>query len=144
MFDCEAVTDTETCAVDVSRMGRRTAEHVGKAIEQEMERALKRIAEHVVTVGQLTAAERVLRFVQWLEEAYSERGLPARPLPLPMNRTDIGDYLGLQQETVCRAFAKLKERGLVALPDFDQVLLDCEVRERFGWGARGDQVCHGS
>jgi CRP/FNR family transcriptional regulator len=34
-------------------------------------------------------------------------------IPLPMTRTDIGDYLGLTTETVCRTFAELRTAGLI-------------------------------
>ena len=35
------------------------------------------------------------------------------PISLFLNRTEIGDYLGLSIETVSRAFGKLRKSGLI-------------------------------
>jgi CRP/FNR family transcriptional regulator len=125
MFDCEAITEATTCAVDVSRLRKLTVAYsnVDKAIDEEMALAVNRMAENVVAVGQLGTLERRLHFLRWLEEAYAKRGMPTQPLALPMSRSDIGDYLGMRLETVSRAFAKLKEQGLIELPSFERVVL---------------------
>jgi CRP/FNR family transcriptional regulator len=125
MFDCEAITDATTCGLDASFLRKATGARpdVGKAIEEEVVRALSRAGEHLVTVGKLSTVERLLRFLHWLEEAYAERGMPTHPLALPMSRSDIGDYLGMQQESVSRAFAKLKEQDVVDQVSAAQVLL---------------------
>jgi CRP-like cAMP-binding protein len=47
-----------------------------------------------------------------------------------MSRSDIGDYLGMQLETVSRAFAKLKEQGLVDLLCTEQVVLHRQKAEK--------------
>lgn len=123
LFDCEAVADTTTCAFDASLLRKLTGITPDVAIAEKVTRALKRMGEHLVAVGKLGAAERLLHFLHWLEEAYAERGLPTHPVALPMSRADIGDYLGMQLETVSRAFATLKEQGLVELPDAEQAVL---------------------
>jgi CRP/FNR family nitrogen fixation transcriptional regulator len=38
-----------------------------------------------------------------------------------MSRLDIGDYLGLTIETVSRVLSKLKERGIIRLPNLRTV-----------------------
>jgi CRP/FNR family transcriptional regulator len=125
MFDCEAITDATTCAVDASSLRKLTgaSPDIGKALKAEVLGALMRTAEQLVTVGKFSAAERLLRFLHFLEEAYAERGLPTHPLALPMSRSDIGDYLGMQLETVSRAFAKLKAGNLIGLVSTEQVVL---------------------
>jgi CRP/FNR family transcriptional regulator len=123
VFDCEAITDATTCAFDASFLCKLTGTSPDVAFEENVKRALKRTAEHLVTVCKLNAAERLLHFLQELEEAYLERGLPTHPLALPMTRSDIADYLGMGVETVSRAFTKLKEQGLIELPSAEQAVL---------------------
>jgi CRP-like cAMP-binding protein len=36
-------------------------------------------------------------------------------LRLPMSRLEIGQYLGYAEETVCRSFHKLQQRGIVTV-----------------------------
>jgi CRP/FNR family transcriptional regulator len=40
-----------------------------------------------------------------------------------MNRGEIGDYPGLTIETVSRSITKLRERGLIALPNGYEVAI---------------------
>jgi CRP/FNR family transcriptional regulator len=43
---------------------------------------------------------------------------------LSMSRTDIGDYLGLTIETICRCVSKLKSEGLITLQGPHRIILN--------------------
>ncbi|MEJ1968985.1 MAG: helix-turn-helix domain-containing protein [Rhizomicrobium sp.] len=38
-------------------------------------------------------------------------------IDIPMTRQDIADYLGLTIETVCRMLTKLKQSGIIDIPN---------------------------
>jgi CRP/FNR family nitrogen fixation transcriptional regulator len=76
-------------------------------------RSLTKAQEHLLVLGRQNAIERVAAFLVDLAER--QGGLPQ--VDLPMSRMDIGDYLGLTLETVSRVFSKLKETGVIRLPD---------------------------
>jgi CRP/FNR family nitrogen fixation transcriptional regulator len=78
---------------------------------------LVRAQEHLLVVGRQNACERVAAFL--LDMAERQGGL--EEFELPMSRLDIGDYLGLTIETVSRVLSKLKERGLIRLPNLRTV-----------------------
>jgi CRP-like cAMP-binding protein len=40
-----------------------------------------------------------------------------------MTRQDIADYLGLTIETVCRTLTKLKQRGLIEIPNRHEIVI---------------------
>jgi CRP/FNR family transcriptional regulator len=112
VFDCEAMIDTSTCTIGSIDLQNFVSRHrdVAIALEDAMVQRQERLAEHMAAIGQLTSRERVVYFLTWLNRAYAERGLPSHPLPLPMTRTDIADFVGLRIETVSRALKELKDR----------------------------------
>ncbi len=50
-----------------------------------------------------------------------------------MNRGEIGDYPGLTIETVSRSITKLRERGLIALPNgYEVAIVNIDGLRDFG------------
>lgn len=79
--------------------------------------SLTRAQEHLLVLGRQTAMERVAAFLTDMAER--QGGL--EQVELPMQRNDIGDYLGLTIETVSRVFSKLREKGIIRLPSLRSV-----------------------
>jgi CRP/FNR family transcriptional regulator len=52
-------------------------------------------------------------FLQLLENLQAGRGERTTEIYLPMNRSDIGEYLGMSLEAVSRAFRVLTTRGVI-------------------------------
>ena len=127
-FAAEAVTDAV-----VIRLPRNASERVidqnpaaARELRESMLRDLAQAHGRMLLLGRMTAAERVAAF---LVEMF-ERCDRAKELALPMSRNDIGDYLGLTTETVCRVLSTFKRDGMIAIPDPDRiVLLDREALE---------------
>jgi len=85
-------------------------------------RILESAHDHVYTIGQRSAVERVASFLLYLR-ANQARFSPDGPreksehIDLPMTRLDIADFLGLTIETVSRAFSTLKKQGIIEFKD---------------------------
>jgi len=79
--------------------------------------SLARLQEHVILLGYITVDERLAAFLHYL----AERQGHDRYISLPMQRTDIADYLGVSSETVSRILRRFKDRGLIRLPDIHSV-----------------------
>jgi CRP/FNR family nitrogen fixation transcriptional regulator len=73
-----------------------------------MRAGLAAARERMLMLGHMTAMERIASFLIGM----ANRDANAR-ISLPMNRTDIGDYLGLTMETVSRTLSQLKSDGIV-------------------------------
>lgn len=69
--------------------------------------------DQMVLLGRKTAQERVASFLLMLSQRAQRRGQKPNPVPVPMSRAQIGDYLGLTIETVSRAFSRLKAEGVI-------------------------------
>ena len=76
-------------------------------------RDLVKAQNHILMLARRTAKEKVAAFILTLSGTTPARGQPANSVRLPMNRSDIGDYLGISRETVSRVFSELKASGAI-------------------------------
>ena len=125
-FDGESITTAETCSFNRERFGGFVNRNndVAEEMRRNLSDRLKMAGTHLSVVGQLTSTERVANFVAMMTAAYAARNVQTRPLPLPMKRSDIADYLGLRLETVSRAFSKLRQRGIIDVNEDEVLILD--------------------
>lgn len=70
---------------------------------------LERAENHMILLGRKTALERVAAFLVDMDTRLTAAGV----MTLPMNRRDIGDYLGLTLETVARSLSRLRSQGVL-------------------------------
>jgi CRP/FNR family transcriptional regulator len=129
-FSAEAMNDVQLC-----RFNRPALQGVFAEFPA-IERKLLDVATHEMVVaqeqmlllGRKTAVERVASFlISWaarleLTNAADMANTPFT-MALPMNRTDLADYLGLTIETISRSFAKMKRDGLIDFSHSHEVTL---------------------
>jgi len=101
-------------------------------------RILESAHDHIYTIGQRSAIERVASFLLYLR-ANQARFDPQGPrersehIDLPMTRLDIADFLGLTIETVSRAFSALKRQEVIAFKDAKSCdIVDIDRLRRLG------------
>lgn len=111
----EALRDSRLKPMSRAEFARRMQEDKS-FIAQMMEAGaatLRQAEELLILLGQRSALEKVASFLV----SYARRsGAVDGELRLPMDRTDIADYLGLTIETVSRKFTQLKRARVIALP----------------------------
>jgi CRP/FNR family transcriptional regulator len=71
----------------------------------------------------LPAEGRVATFLLDMSERFSSRGFCPTALQLRLSRNEIGGLLGLQLETVSRAFSRFARMGLIAIRAHETILL---------------------
>lgn len=133
-FSAEALEDAQLCWFPRNRFDDFVEEHGA------MERELYRMAAHelaaaqqqMVLLGRKTANERLASFLLLLAgRAHHGQGSQAGVVRLPMNRSDIADYLGLTKETISRVMSTLRRNRLIRLRAIDQIeILDPEGLDR--------------
>lgn len=91
-------------------------------LQARIERQLCCLQEHALCLGRKNAAERVATFLVGLTRDIVSSDCPwlttkgkSVELELPMTRAEIGDYLGLSLETVCRTMTDLERRGFLSI-----------------------------
>ncbi len=147
LFGCEALETHEFGAEAVSpvtlrRYARRDLElladqdrEVGRRLRELTARRLRAGRDHMVLLGRKTASERIASFLLKMAEHSSPDGQSL--ITLPMNRTDMGDYLGLTIETVCRRLTQLRQDGTITTRGGMIAILD---RRALGAADRGRVV----
>jgi len=91
----------------------------------------------MVLLGRKTAMERTASFLLEMIRRCERKGEDGDELRLPMNREDIGDYLGLAVETTSRTLQKLATRQVVEIPSASLIVV--RQRESLEEIAEGEQ-----
>ena len=92
--------------------------HLLRKLHEVAARELHSAHDQMVVLGRRSAEARVAHFLLDLQHRWSRISKVSVTVPLPMNRTDIADYLGLTIETVSRTISKFgRDRLLLVVPD---------------------------
>ncbi len=126
-YCCSAVAleRSSVCEIPFDRL-----EELGAQIPSLMRQTVRIMSKEILRdkrVMQITknsAPGRLAAFLLGLSERFRERGFAAREYRLGMSRVDIGNYLGLADETVSRLFTRFQEEGLLAVERRHIRLLD--------------------
>jgi CRP-like cAMP-binding protein len=113
-----ALTPTVVCAMRLSDLERTTG--AGWEVARQAGRQIARSHDHLLALGRKTAQERLCQLLLRLARdagdrrhaASAERCGPVR-LHVPLTRGEMGDYLGLSLETVCRTMSALQQQNLI-------------------------------
>jgi len=96
----------------------------GRRLFDVMRKELAAAQDLLLLLGRKTAAERLATFLLTLDDRKADNhGGGDRRIKLPMNRSDMADYLGLRIETVCRLLTDLKHRHIIDLPSIQSVIV---------------------
>lgn len=114
-FDAETLTPGHFCRIERPRLDAlmRLYPQMERRMLDLCMSELSDTQDQLVTVGRRSAEARVASFLLGLAEAYRQRGPLPADLPMPMTRSDIGDFLGLTLETVSRSFAAFKRQRVI-------------------------------
>jgi CRP/FNR family transcriptional regulator len=127
-YSCDAVAlDTASvCAISYDELAARAARRPGlqRFLLRAMSAAIKRGAEMVMMLGKNSAEQRMASFLLDAAEAQHRRGYSSTDIMLPMSRADIGNYLSLAVETVCRLLTRMQGEGIVQVERNAVTILD--------------------
>jgi CRP/FNR family transcriptional regulator len=102
----------------------------GAACQQQLATALareiRRDWDWMLATATLTAEQRVVSFLLEMAARAQALGCSGQALTLPMSRSEAGNYLALQLETVVRAMSKLQALGLISIDGREIGLRDVE------------------
>jgi len=88
---------------------------VQQRLANELASEIRRDWRWMLDIGSLCAEKRVVAFLLDLGARLQAMGFSGRHLSLHMTRSEIGNFLALQLETVVRAMSRLQLLGLIAV-----------------------------
>ncbi len=87
-------------------------------------KALSATQDQLLLLGRKSALERMASFLLALSDRMgADRKSHGKELDLPMNRSDVADYLGLTIETVSRLITRLRSLRIIETPDAHRILI---------------------
>jgi len=113
-FGAEAVTQVTLRRYthrDLDRLADQDPD-VAKRLRELLSRRIRSCREQMVRLGRMAASERIASFLLQMAGTLPNSNAT---IELPMNRVDIGDYLGLTIETVCRQLTRLRQHGTIEI-----------------------------
>jgi CRP/FNR family transcriptional regulator len=121
----EVVEDATLCILGAAKIDKLRLENPQFNIDLSAH-ANKEIAAaqaHLVTLGRRSPIERLAALL--IE--FNDRGMGVKDgsgeVRIPIGRDEIGDYIGLESETVSRQFTRLKSDGYVSLTSPSRVVV---------------------
>lgn len=114
--EARALEMTSVCEVSVERFEQLAKEN--PAVQYELLRIMSGEIRHnqglLLLLGKRNAEEKLATYLLSLSRRFAKRHYSATEFILSMSRGDIGNYLGIAEETVCRIFARFQDEGLIA------------------------------
>ncbi|MDY7578659.1 fumarate/nitrate reduction transcriptional regulator Fnr [Herbaspirillum sp. RTI4] len=123
-----ALEDGEICIIPFFRLETlfreipRLLHHFHKMMSEEITRE----QNIMLLLGSMRAEQRLASFLINLSSNYAVRGYSSTCFQLRMSRADIGNYIGLSLETVCRLLTRFKKQGWLMVNQREVKLLDIE------------------
>jgi len=114
--EARAMGTTSVCEVSVDRFEELARQD--PAIQYEIFRIMSAEIRHsqelLLLLGKHNAEERLASFLLSLSQQFAKRNCSPTEFYLSMSRSDIGNYLGIAEETVCRVFARFQDDGVIS------------------------------
>jgi len=129
-YHCEAMAleTTSVCEISVDcfeELGRQIP-----SVHYQMLRMMSKEIKHnqglMLLLGKKNAEERLATYLLSLSQRFALRNYSSIQFNLSMSRSDIGNYLGIAEETVCRIFTRFQEEGIITSERRHIVLNDIE------------------
>lgn len=110
-----ALEDTQTCTVAYGPLLELSVRlpKVQQDLRRLMSREASRAQWHLLLLGSMSAPERLAALLLDLSRRSAARGYSSVEFNLRMTRSEIGSYLGITAETVCRVLKGFRQMNLL-------------------------------
>jgi CRP/FNR family transcriptional regulator len=130
-FSADAVGEVSVCRFPREELKRLIQGNPGimRLLIEFAASELQSAQDQLTLLGNGSAEERVVTFLLNWRRRVARLTPVSQPVPLPMRRQDIADFLGLKLETVSRTFARLEQRNVIRIVPHGVILTGPEQTE---------------
>lgn len=124
--EARALETTSVCRVEAGRLDE-LAQKIPSLQYQMMKimsGQIRQDEELMLLLGRRSAEERLAEYLIGLSRRFAERHFSPCQFSLSMSRGEIGNYLGIAEETVCRILTRFQNAGLIATKRRQVKLID--------------------
>jgi CRP/FNR family transcriptional regulator len=136
-----ALEDSEVCPIHFAQLEKLA--HELPSLQHNLNKLLSReiVRDHsmLMLMGNMNSDERLAAFLLNLSQRLNLRGYSSREFVLKMRREEIGSYLGLRLETICRGIAHLRDQALVEVSGRNVNILDMDGLKRLVAGCHRNE-----
>lgn len=142
---CNALSleDSEVCPIHFAHLEELA--HELPALQHNLNKILSReiVRDHsmLMVLGNMNSDERLAAFLLSLSQRLNARGYSSTDFVLKMRREEIGSYLGLRLETICRGIAHLRDQALVDVSGRNVKILNLEGLTQLIAGCHRPSIC---
>lgn len=116
-YSCEAraLETASVCCVEAERIDELAQQipSIQYQLLKIMSGQICQDEELMLLLGRRSAEERLAEYLIWLSRRFAARNYSATQFHLSMSRGEIGNYLGIAEETVCRILARFQDSGII-------------------------------
>ena len=135
---CNAVAleDSEVCPIHFAHLEKLARElpSLQHNLNKILSREIVRDHDMLMMLGNMNSDERLAAFLLNWSQRLNTRGYSSSSFVLKMRREEIGSYLGLRLETICRGIAHLRDQGLVEISGRDVKILNMDGLKQLNVG----------
>lgn len=115
--DATALEDSEVCEVPFSRLEELCARQPALLhhFHRMMSHEIARDQRSILLLGNMRSDQRLAAFLVSLSVRYLSRGYSSTSFQLRMSREEIGNALGLSNESISRVLSEFKKQGWVEI-----------------------------
>jgi len=131
-----ALETTMVCEVpiDVLEVYSKEIPSIRQQMLKILSREILNNQELMLLLGKKSADERLATFLLSISQRFRRRRYSPTEFNLSMSRSDIGNYLGITEETVSRVFTRFQNEGLLATDRRQVQLLDLDRLDNIARG----------
>lgn len=121
-----ALEDSEVCEIPFGKLEGLLAEipELLRHFHRLMGREITREQHAMLLLATMRAEQRMAVFLTNVGARHAARGYSAHCFQLRMMREEVGNYLGLTIESVCRLLSRFRKNGLIRVSNREVEILD--------------------